>query len=252
VDDPVRAGVALSDASVARRSAGMRLHDWTGFAALAAAIASLVAIVRGDLAWAGGWLAAAGVAGVVTRWWSVTHPGPMPHLLRWTLFVPRGSHAPARLVEILEPRGGERMLEIGPGVGIHSVPVAAALAPGGSLDVVDVQPAMLDDVVRRARTAGVTNVTPHRADARRLPFADATFDGAYLIGVLGEIPDGDAALREIHRVLKPEGRLVVGEVLFDPDFVSLGTLAKRTRAAAFDLERRVGGRASYLARFRRL
>jgi SAM-dependent methyltransferase len=230
----------------------MRLHDWTGFAALGAAIARVVELERGDLAWAGGWLATAGVAGAVTRWWSVTHPGPMPHGLRWTLFVPRGSHAPARLARILEPRSGERMLEIGPGVGIHSLPVAAALAPGGTLDVVDVQPAMLDDVVRRARAVGVTNLTPHRADARRLPFDDATFDGAYLIGVLGEIPDGDSALRELHRVLKREGRLVVGEVLFDPDFVAPGALARRARASGFELERRQGSAASYLARFRRL
>jgi SAM-dependent methyltransferase len=230
----------------------MRLHDWTGFAALEAAIASLVTLARGRLARAAAWLAVAAVAGVATRWWSVTHPGPMPHVLRWTLFFPRGGHAPERLRAILEPHAGERVLEIGPGVGIHSVPVAAALAPGGRLDVVDVQQSMLDDVVRRARAAGVTNIALHCGDARHLPHADASFDAAYLIGVLGEIPDGDAALRELHRVLKPDGRLVIGEVLFDPDFVPLGALTRRARAAAFALERRLGSRASYLARFRRL
>jgi SAM-dependent methyltransferase len=230
----------------------MRLHDWTGFAALGAAIAASIALARGHLAWAGSWLAVAVVAGAVTRWWSVTHPGPMPHRLRWTLFVPRGGHAPDRLTRVLEPRSGERVLEIGPGVGIHSLPVASALEPGGVLDVVDVQQAMLDDVVRRARAAGVTNIAPHRGDARTLPYADATFDAAYLIGVLGEIPDGDRALHELHRVLKPDGRLVIGEVLFDPDFVSFGALTRRAREAAFALEWRLGGAAAYLARFRRL
>src|SRR5262249_40153278 len=150
-----------------------------------------------------------------------------------------GGHAPERLTRILEPQRGERVLEIGPGVGIHSIPIATALAPGGALDVVDVQQAMLDDVARRARAAGVTNIASRLGDARSLPYGDATFDAAYLIGVLGEIPDGDRALREIHRVLKPGGRLVIGEVLFDPDFVSIGALTRRARAAAFALERRL-------------
>jgi ubiquinone/menaquinone biosynthesis C-methylase UbiE len=74
---------------------------------------------------------------------------------------------------------------------------------------------MLDDVMSRARTQGITNI---RA-ARGLPYGDGTFDAAYLVGVLGEIPDEPTALRELRRVLKPNGRLVIGEVFFDPDFV---------------------------------
>src|SRR5262249_40316278 len=87
---------------------------------------------------------------------------PRPHaaLLRWTLAVPRGNLSPRHLARILEPRPGERILEIGPGTGIYSVPVATALAPGGTLDVLDVQPAMLAEVTSRARAAGVTNVAP--------------------------------------------------------------------------------------------
>jgi ubiquinone/menaquinone biosynthesis C-methylase UbiE len=151
---------------------------------------------------------------------------------------------------VLEPRAGERMLEIGPGIGIHAIPVAAALAPGGSLDVLDVQQAMLDDVVQRARDAGVANLTAKRGDARALPYEDRRFDAAYLVGVLGEIPDPQATLRELRRVIKPGGRLVVGEVFFDPDFVRFGALRTRAEAAEFGFERRLGGSLSYLARFR--
>ena len=64
---------------------------------------------------------------------------------------------------------------------------------------------------RRARRAGVHNIVASRGDAERLPYPDGQFDAAYLIGVLGEIPDQTAALRELRRVLKPEGRLVIGE-----------------------------------------
>jgi SAM-dependent methyltransferase len=227
----------------------MRLHDWSGFAALGAAIMMVVALARGDMAGAGGWLGAVIVTGFLTRYWSLTRPAPMPHLLRWTLALPRGNHSPEHLRRTLEPRSGERMLEIGPGVGIHALPVASWLAPDGSLDVFDIQEKMLDDVMARARGAGITNITARLGDARKLPYAAGTFDAAYLVGVLGEIPDGHATLRELHRVLKPTGRLVIGEVLFDPDYIRFGALERRAREAGFAFERKLGGSLSYLARF---
>ena len=95
-----------------------------------------------------------------------------------------------------------------------------------------------------------TNVTATRGDARTLPYPDGAFDAAYLVGVLGEIPDEPAALRELRRVLKSDGRLVVGEVAIDPDFVRLGPLRERTGAARFEFDRRQGNALSYFARFR--
>jgi len=228
----------------------MRLHDWTGFAALGAGVVSLVELGRGDSAGALGWLVVVAACAIVTRYWSVTHPAPMPHLLRWTLLVPRGNHSPEHLRQILEPRIGERVLEIGPGIGIHALPVASSLAPHGTLDVLDVQQKMLDDVMRQAGEAGITNITAQQGDAQKLPYPDGTFDGAYLVGVLGEIPDGQATLRELRRVLKPSGRLVIGEVFFDPDFVRFGSLKARAEQASLAFERRRGGSFSYLARFR--
>jgi ubiquinone/menaquinone biosynthesis C-methylase UbiE len=174
----------------------------------------------------------------------------MPHWMRWVLFLPRTFQTPERLKAILRPRPGERLLEVGPGVGIHALPVAAALAPDGVLDVVDVQPAMLKDLVARAATGGVYNVRPQVGDARRLPYSAHSFDGAYLISVLGEIADEPAALCELARVLKPGGRLVVGEIVVDPDFISIGQLTKRLERAGFSFERRLGPGFAYLAGFR--
>jgi ubiquinone/menaquinone biosynthesis C-methylase UbiE len=80
---------------------------------------------------------------------------------------------------------------------------------------------------------------------------DGTFDAAYLVGVLGEIPDPSAALRELRRVLHPRGRLVVGEALVvDPDGVRLPTLRRLTATAGFVEERRLGPPFVYFARFR--
>jgi ubiquinone/menaquinone biosynthesis C-methylase UbiE len=55
----------------------------------------------------------------------------------------------------------------------------------------------------RARDRGLDDITPAQGDARELPYADGTFDAAFLTAVLGETPDRDAALREVARVLKP-------------------------------------------------
>jgi SAM-dependent methyltransferase len=228
----------------------MRLHDFTGFATLAAILHTIGCVLFGNWPAAMVGFAVAIVLGALTRYLSVTEPGPMPYVLRWTLAFPRGNLSPAHLERVLAPRPGERMLEIGPGTGIYTIPVAKALGRDGSLDVIDVQQEMLDEVATRTRAAGVANVTATCGDARTLPYPDAAFDAAYLVGVLGEIPDEAAALRELRRVLKPNGRLVVGEVAIDPDFVRLGALRERTRAARFEFDRRQGNALSYFARFR--
>ncbi len=104
--------------------------------------------------------------------------------------------------------------------------------------------------MERARRRGILNVLPTRGDGASLPYEDSSFDAVYLVSVLGEIPDPEAALREFRRVLKPTGRLVVGEIFVDPDFPRLGWLVQRARAAGLELECRTGGRFAYYASFR--
>jgi SAM-dependent methyltransferase len=228
----------------------MRIHDWTGFASLPAIVMTIVELARGDGASALGWAIAALLLGVATRYLALRFPSPMPHLLRWSLLVPRTNQSPAHLCDFLEPHDGERILEVGPGLGIHSVAVASALAPTGELDIVDVQQKMLAEVLQRANKANLTNIVAELGDAQRLPYPDNTFDAAYLLGVLGEIPNGQLALQEVRRVLKLTGRLVVGEVIFDPDCVLFGELKRQTEQAGFVFDQRLGGALSYLARFR--
>jgi ubiquinone/menaquinone biosynthesis C-methylase UbiE len=223
---------------------------WAFLGSMAAGAAAVALAVLGELEWAAVCLVLAIGAGVAARVWSHRSPAPMPHWIRWVLFLPRTTQSADRLKAILQPRPGELLLEIGPGVGIHALPVGAALVPDGILHVLDVQREMLEDLTRRAAQAALSNVRAVVGDARRLPYPDRSFDAAYLISVLGEVPDEQAALRELQRVLKPGGRLVVGEIVVDPDFISLPTLKEHTTAAGFAFERQLGPGIAYLASFR--
>jgi SAM-dependent methyltransferase len=187
---------------------------------------------------------------VAGRAWSRRSPVPMPYYMRWVLRLPRGPHAPARLLQSLKPRPGERILEIGPGVGVHAIPIAEALRPDGVLEALDVQQPMLDELARNAARRGVANIVARRGDVQQLPYPDACFDAAYLVSVLGEIPDARAALRELRRVLKPDARLLVCELFLDPDFIALSALRALAAEAGFRFERRDGVRLGYTAVFR--
>jgi SAM-dependent methyltransferase len=183
-------------------------------------------------------------------WWR-NNPSVCPYGLRLWVQVPHPLITRARLGEILGTREGERVLEVGPGTGYYTLDVAEGVGPEGSVDILDLQQEMLDHTMRRAGERGLANVTPTQSDAAVMPYDDGSFDVAFLVTVLGEIPDQEAALRELARVLRPGGRLVVGELLGDPHYVRLGPLRLRASGAGLSYESRVGNALGYFARFAR-
>jgi ubiquinone/menaquinone biosynthesis C-methylase UbiE len=189
---------------------------------------------------------AAAIAGGL---WYRRQTTPFPYSQRWALDKELPYLTRERLCQVLAPRPGERILEIGPGTGLFSVPVAKLLEPGGKLDVFDIQQAMLDHTLRVATEHNVYNVVATCGDARHLPYAEDTFDGCFMMTVLGEISDQEAALAELRRVLKEDGRLAVGEFIFDWHAVPLGFLRRRAERQGFSFESRLGPRFSYIARF---
>jgi ubiquinone/menaquinone biosynthesis C-methylase UbiE len=192
-------------------------------------------------------LGAAGV-GAAALWWR-KNPSACPYGQRFWVEAPHPLITRARLSEILEPRPGERLLEIGPGTGYYTLELAAWVGEQGTVEIFDIQQEMLDHTIRAARERGLWNVNPTRGDAQQLGWDDDSFDAVILVTVLGEIPDQDAALRQIARVLRPGGRLIVGELFGDPHMVTLGSLERRAEAAGLRFERRVGPKLGYFARF---
>jgi ubiquinone/menaquinone biosynthesis C-methylase UbiE len=193
---------------------------------------------------------ALGAAAVVAAalWWR-KNPSACPYGQRFWVEAPHPLITRARLREILEPRPGEHLLEIGPGTGYYTLELAAWVGEHGTVEIFDIQQEMLDHTIRAARERGLRNVNPTRGDAQQLPWDNDSVDAVILVTVLGEIPDQDAALREIARVLKPGGRLIVGELFGDPHMVTLGSLERRAAAAGLRFERRVGPKLGYFARF---
>jgi len=230
--------------------AGLRRQDWAFFAMMFCAGGVLISAAIGDPPIIPiGYAVGAVLAGALARRWSRLYPAPMPHALRWILHLSHPGLSPRALHRVLAPRVGERMLEIGPGIGHHALPTARALGPGGRLDVLDLQPEMLEDLKRRATRAELDNIVAAEGDAERLPYAEAAFDGAYLITVLGEIPHPDAALRELARVVKHGGRIVVGELFLDPDYVSPSRMRALAASAGLAFGAQAGTRLAYFARF---
>jgi SAM-dependent methyltransferase len=194
-------------------------------------------------------LGAAAVVGAML--WLRRHPSACPYSLRFSLEPPHPLITRGRLREILQPMAGERILEIGPGTGYYTLPLAQWIGPDGRLDILDIQQPMLDDTMRRARDGGLENIMPACADAQQLPYPDGAFDAVVLITTLGEIPNQAAAWREMARVLKPAGRVVNGELFGDPHWVSAGSAERQANVAGLGSHRRVGSWAGYFGRYER-
>ena len=183
-------------------------------------------------------LGAAGTAAVAV-WWR-RNPSACPYNQRFWVQAPHPFITRERLREALTPAPGERLLEVGPGTGYYALPVAEWLAPDGTLEIFDLQQDFLDHTMDRAREAGLTNLVATQGDAQSLPYEDDRFDGAYLATVLGEIPDQLAAVRELARVVRPGGRIAVGELFGDPHMVTEGALRRHAQDAGLEFERRLG------------
>jgi arsenite methyltransferase len=119
---------------------------------------------------------------------------------------------------------GERVVDVGCGAGIDSLIAAAMVAPGGEVIGVDMTPAMLEKARLSAAQGAFANARFHHGMAESLPVEDGWADVVISNGVLNLFPDKLGGLLEMARVLKPGGRLQVGDILVQKP---VGEKAKR-------------------------
>jgi ubiquinone/menaquinone biosynthesis C-methylase UbiE len=110
---------------------------------------------------------------------------------------------------------------------------------------VDIQPRMLERLEARIAERGVRNVETLLAGLGDGKLPAERFDVAFLVTVLGEIPDAPAALREIHRALRPGGVLSVTEVIPDPHYQPVARVRALASEAGFAEQRYFPGAVSF-------
>jgi ubiquinone/menaquinone biosynthesis C-methylase UbiE len=191
----------------------------------------------------------------LTRWRDVwrrfSGRGAYPHELAFLLTLPlrRLIQSPRTLVGRLHLQPDSRVLELGPGPGYFSVEITREL-PRGGLVLFDLQREMLAKARRRLQRAGEANAAFVQGDGSRLPFRSGSFDVAFLVAVLGEVPDTAGCLRSLRRVLRPGGLLSISETVGDPDALSQADVRALAESHGFEFVDVFVDRAGFAASFR--
>lgn len=159
--------------------------------------------------------------------WQVSDTGPDAyenHLVP-RFFAPWAE----RLTDLVEIGPGETVIDVACGTGIVARTAARRVRSDGTVVGVDINPAMLD-AARRFAADVVPTIDWREGDAAALPADDAGFDVALCQQALQFLPDPTVALREMHRVLRPDGRLglaVLRPVEHNPAYVPLADAMER-------------------------
>ncbi|MES9955830.1 MAG: bifunctional demethylmenaquinone methyltransferase/2-methoxy-6-polyprenyl-1,4-benzoquinol methylase UbiE [Sedimenticola sp.] len=115
-------------------------------------------------------------------------------------------------VELAGIRRGQKVLDLASGTGDLASRFAGLVGPEGLVVMTDINAAMLDEGRKRMVDEGlVGNVEYSQVNAEKIPFPDNTFDCITIAFGLRNVTDKQQALNEMHRVLKPGGRVLVLE-----------------------------------------
>jgi SAM-dependent methyltransferase len=131
-------------------------------------------------------------------------------------------------LEHLELQPGETVVDLGSGAGIDALIAARAVGPDGHVIGIDMTPEMLAKATANAAAAGVDHVEFREGRLEALPVNDDTVDAITSNCVINLVPNKSKVFAEIHRVLRPGGRLVVSDVMLDgelPEIITQDVMA---------------------------
>jgi SAM-dependent methyltransferase len=110
-------------------------------------------------------------------------------------------------------KAGEAVLDIGCGAGVDSLVAALMVGPEGRVVGLDVTPEMVDRARNALTPLGLGQLSFEVSDAESLPFPDQSFDAVISNGVFNLVVHKDRALKEVYRVLRPGGRVMLADML---------------------------------------
>jgi enediyne biosynthesis protein CalE5 len=138
--------------------------------------------------------------------WAAVAPGWEAHA---DYVGARGAAVTARMLELTDPRPGERVLELACGAGDVGLAAAERVAPGGAVVLSDAVPEMTAIAAARAEARGAAAVTARVHDVESIGEPDGSFDVVVCREGLMFAPDPARAAAELRRVLRPGGRFAV-------------------------------------------
>ncbi|MFX0106538.1 MAG: class I SAM-dependent methyltransferase [Candidatus Hodarchaeota archaeon] len=158
---------------------------------------------------------------------------------------------PEKVAERMKLEPGMIIVEIGPGKGSYTKEIAKRVLPDGKVFAIDIQDSIINRLKKRVEKDNLTNIIPKIDDAYNLSFEDESVDRVLMIACLPEIPEPIRALKEIKRVLKPDGLISLSEMVPDPDYPRRKTEISWANEAGFELEDKFGNWFVYQLNFKK-
>ena len=187
---------------------------------------------------------------IIRRYYKFPIPGFMTRLIDNPIrrkFIQK----PETVAERMRLKPGMLIIEIGPGKGSYTKALAKNILPDGKVYALDIQESIINRLKKRIEKEGITNIILKIDDAYNLSFEDESVDRVLMIACLPEIPDPIRVLKELKRVLKPDGLISLSEMLPDPDYPRRKTEKKWAEEAGFDLDEQFGNWFIYQLNFKK-